>query len=763
MLTRVANVAIRYRRRVLLLTGGIVLLAALVAAPAMNVLSNGGFRDPNSESAAASALLESRFGAGDINYILLVTAPGGVDTPAAGAAGRQMAQRLGQEAGVTRVESYWDTSDPTLRARDGGQALILAHLAGDEDAAMRTARRLAPSFTGSQGPLTVQDGGESVMNYDGADRIKEDLARAESVAVPITLVVLIIIFGSIAAGLLPLVIATISILGALAVLRLIQLVTDVSVFSVNLTTALGLGLAIDYSLFMVSRFREELRHGADVTQAVRTTVGTAGRTVVFSAITVLISLSALLIFPLYFLRSFAYAGISVVVFAAVGAVVVLPAILAMLGRRVDALSIRRLLGRFGRHRSDPRAEPRDESAGFWHRLATVVMRQPIAFAFGVTALLVFLAVPSTRLSVGLPDDRVMPASASAAQVGTAIRTNFDVRSADALQVVLRDVGSGTAAYAEQLSRIAGIDLVYGPTGTYRQGAQVSPEPAVPGSYVAGPDQRLVLLSQVEPFSTAGRNLVRDVRQAPSPAAETLVSGTAAAYTDTMRGLYSAAPWALLIVVLVTACLLFLFTGGVLVPVKAVVVNSLVLAATLGVLVWIFQEGHATWLTGPFTESGRLDITMPILMICVLFGLSMDYEVFLLSRIKEEYDRTGDNRAAVALGLERTGRIVTAAALLLAIVFIALLTSGFTHVKMLALGTAFAVLVDASIVRGLLVPSVMRLAGRLNWWAPAPLRRLYQRFGIRHEAEPPLLSTMDPETVGARRGTATREGGEEQER
>jgi putative drug exporter of the RND superfamily len=750
VLTSIANAAIRYRRRVLLLTGGVVLLAALVAAPAMNVLSNGGFRDPNSESATASALLESRFGAGDFNYILLATAPGGVDTPAAAAAGRQVAQRLAQQAGVTRVVSYWDSLDPSLRSRDGAQALILAHLAGNEDAAMRTAERLAPQFTGAQGPLTLQDGGESVMNYDGADRIKEDLAKAESVAVPITLAVLILIFGSIAAGLLPLVIATISIMGALAVLRLLELVTDVSVFSVNLTTALGLGLAIDYSLFMVSRFREELRQGADVPQAVRTTVGTAGRTVVFSAITVLISLAALLIFPLYFLRSFAYAGISVVVFAALGAVVVLPAILAVLGRRVDALSVRRLFGR-------RREQTRVESAGFWHRLATLVMRRPIVFALGVTALLVLLAAPSTRLSVGLPDDRVMPASASAAQVGTAIRTRFDVRSADALQVVLRDAGAGTAAYAAQLSGIPGVDLVYGTTGTYRDGTQLSPEPAVPGRYVAGSDQRLVLLSQVEPFSQAGRDLVRDIRQTPAPAAEALVSGTAAAYTDTMRSLYSAAPWALLIVVLVTACLLFLFTGGVLVPVKAVVLNSLVLAATLGVLVWVFQEGHATWLTGSFTESGRLDITMPILMVCVVFGLSMDYEVFLLSRIKEEYDRTGDNRTAVALGLERTGRIVTAAAVLLAIVFIALLTSGFTHVKMLALGTAFAVLVDASIVRGLLVPAVMRLAGRVNWWAPAPLRRLHERFGIRHEAEPPAASTVDVEAAGVR-GRATSAGG-----
>ena len=755
MLTTLANAVVRRRRRVLLLTGVIVVLAALVASPAMNVLSNGGFRDPNSESAAASALLDSRFGAGDVNYILLATAPGSVDAPAADAAGRQLAERLAAQPGVNSVTSYWASANPALRSRDGTQALVLAHLAGNEDAAMRLARRLAPQFTGSHGPLTVQDGGESVMNYDGSDRIKNDLAKAESVAIPITLLLLIIIFGSLTAGLLPLVISTISIMGALAVLRLLQLVTDVSVFSVNLTTALGLGLAIDYSLFMVSRFREELHRGSEVPEAVRVTVATAGRTVLFSAVTVLISLSALLVFPLFFLRSFAYAGISVVAFAALGAVVVLPAILAVLGRRVDSLNVRRLLRRFGLGRTARRAE----AAGFWHRLAMLVMRRPVPVALGVTAVLLALAVPALRVSVGLPDDRVMPASASAAQVGTAIRTQFDTRSADVLQVVLRDAGPDVAAYAERLSRIPGVDLVYGSTGTYRAGALVSPQPAVPGRYVSGSDVRLVLVSAVEPFSGAGRDLVREVRQTPAPAAESLVAGTAAAYTDTMRGLYTAAPWALLIVVLVTACLLFLFTGGVLVPVKAIVLNSLVLAATFGVLVWIFQQGHATWLTGSFTESGRLDITMPLLMVCVLFGLSMDYEVFLLSRIKEEYDRTGDNRAAVALGLERTGRIVTAAAALLAIVFIALLTSGFTHIKMLALGTAFAVLLDASVVRGLLVPAVMRLAGRLNWWAPAPLRRLHERFGIRPTETVPAGPAARPAARPASARSGTRSRGE----
>jgi RND superfamily putative drug exporter len=758
--TRFPQRLIRRHRRVLLLTGAAVLLAAVVSAPVMDELSNGGFRDPGSESVRASVMLESRFGAGDLNYVLLATAPDGVDTPTGAAAGREVAGRLAGQPGVTRVVSYWDTSEPSLRSRDRTQALVLAHLAGDEDTAMRTARRIDPLVTGEQGPLRVSAGGESVMNFEGSDRIKEDLVRAEMVAIPVTLLLLVLVFGSLVAGLLPLVIATISILGALAVLRLLALVTDVSVFSVNLTTALGLGLAIDYSLFMVSRFREELRAGTEVPEAVRTTVATAGRTVVFSAVTVLVSLSALLVFPLAFLRSFAYAGISAVAFAALGAVVVLPALLAVLGRRVDALPVTRLLSRLGLARSPARTE----SAGFWHRLAMVVMRRPGPIGLGAVALMLLLAAPVTGLSFGLPDDRVMPASASAAEVGAAVRTNFDDRSSDAVQIVLRDVGADPAAtggYAERLSRLPGVDLVYGASGSYRAGAAVAPGPAVPGQYVAGPDARLVLLSDVEPFSAEGRGLVGAIRATPSPAAETLVAGRAAVFTDTMHSLYSAAPWALLIVVAVTAFLLFLFTGGLLVPVKAVVLNSLVIASTLGVLVWVFQEGNLTWLTGPFTVTGWLDVTMPILMVCVVFGLSMDYEVFLLSRIKEEYDRTGDNTAAVARGLERTGRIVTAAAGLLAIIFIALLASGFTHIKTLALGTALAVVLDATVVRGLLVPAFMRLAGRANWWAPAPLRRLHARFGLRHEAAWPAVAPMPaaapPRTTAASRRPIERKG------
>jgi RND superfamily putative drug exporter len=705
MLTSLAERVIRRPRRVLLLAGLGIVAAAVVGAPALNTLSNGGFRDPHTQSAQAATLLDAKFrGAGDYNYMLLVRTTDGVNAPSAVAEGLKVSQRLAAWPGVTDVSSYWQTRLPALRSRDGREALILAHLRGNEDQAMRTAKQLAPVVTGRQGPVTVLAGGESTVNYQGADQVKKDLVRAESIAIPVTLVILILIFGGIIPALLPLAISVLAITGALALLRLLGTVTAVSVFSVNLVTALGLGLSIDYSLFVVSRFREELRAGHDVPSAITRSVATAGRTVVFSAVTVLISLAALLVFPLYFLRSFAYAGIAVVALAALGAIVLLPALLAVLGTRIGG-------GKRGR-------QARLETAGFWHRLAVLVMRRPFLIGTAVIALLLVLASPALRLSFSMPDDRVLPPGLSAAQVGQAVRGDFASSQTNTLSVVLTARPASQqaiTAYAGELSRLPGVTQV---------------------TTSAGPSSVwLSVATNSAPYSSGAQHLLDQVRSMPPPAGRTLVGGQTAVFSDTLHSLYGALPWALLIIALVTAGLLFLFTGSVLVPVKAVALNALTLAATFGVLVYVFQQGHLTWLTGHITVTGQLDVATPILMACVLFGLSMDYEVFLVSRIKEEYDRTGDNQRSVALGLERTGRIVTAAALLLSIVFAAMLTSGFTHIKTLALGTALAVLLDASVVRGLLVPAIMRIAGTANWWAPAPLRRMHRALGLSHAPRP----------------------------
>lgn len=735
MLTRLASLAVRRRRLVLVLaTLGFVVLAAL-SAPVMNMLSAGGYDDPKSESSLAAETLRERFDAGDPNFLLLATPRGSVDSAKAVVDGRKLTRELEDQPGVASVTSYWGKgSSPDLRAKDGRSALVLARLSGDETATEKTARRIAPQVTGEQGVLTVKSGGAAEFNRQANDRVGVDLTKAEGIAVPLTLVLLVLVFGSGVAALLPLAVAGVSVVGSLAVLRVIAEFTPVSVFATNLTTALGLGLAIDYSLFIVSRYREERAHGRENAAALRTSLATSGRTVLFSSLTVLLSLCALLVFPLYYLRSFAYAGIGVVVCAMLGSLVVLPALLAAVGDRIDRFNP---LAGWRRRRAARGAKAAED--GLWHRLATGVMKRPWPVLTVVVLGLAILVLPFGRASFGLPDDRALPRDMAAAQVGTALREDFPTLAGQGLQVALTGGKPGAAAlgaYAEKLSKADGIGRVDTATGSYQDGRRVFPAP--PGAEAAFTKDDgvwLALSSDTEAYSAKGQEMVDEVRAMAPPAGTTArTAGPAAAYSDTLDSLWKVLPYAALIIAVTTFVLLFLFTGSVLIPLKAIVLNLLSLTATFGAMVYVFQDGHLKWLVGGFTDTGQIDVTMPILMFCVIFGLSMDYEVFLLSRIREEYDRTGDNRTAVAVGLEGTGRLISAAAGLMAIFFVALIPVGFTPVKVLGLGTALAIVTDALIIRGLLVPAFMRLAGRANWWAPGPLRRLYQRVGLRHEAE-----------------------------
>ncbi|MFI6053190.1 MMPL family transporter [Streptomyces violascens] len=745
MLTRLASLALERRRLVLTLAVlGFVLITAL-CAPVMGMLSAGGYDDPKSESTLAATSLRERFNAGDPNFILLATPDRSVDDPAAVEAGRALTAKLKGEDGVASVTSYWgEGTSPDLRSKDGRSALVLARLSGDESAVEKAAKRIAPQVTGAQGALRVKSGGAAEFNRQANDRVGVDLTKAEGIAVPITLVLLVVVFGSGIAALLPLAVAGVSVVGSLAVLRVIAEFTPVSVFATNLTTALGLGLAIDYSLFIVSRYRQERALGRETAAALRTSLVTSGRTVLFSSLTVLLSLCALLVFPLYYLRSFAYAGIGVVVFAMIGSLVVLPALLAAIGPRID--------------RFDPLAKARRRRAaraaanpghGVWHRLATAVMKRPWPVLVVVVLGLAVLVLPFAKASFGLPDDRALPKDMAAAEVGSAIRDDFPALAGQGLQVTLtggRPDTSQLGSYAEQLSRVPGVARVDTATGSYRSGRQSAP--AVPGAeamFTKDGDAWLSLTSNAEAYSRSGQDMVTGVRAVTPPAGATArAAGPAAAYSDTLDSLWSALPYAALIIAVTTFVLLFLFTGSVLIPVKAIVLNLLSLTATFGAMVYVFQDGHLKWLVGDFTDTGQIDVTMPILMFCVIFGLSMDYEVFLLSRIREEYDRTGDNRTAVAAGLESTGSLISAAAGLMAIFFIALISVGFTPVKVLGLGTALAIVTDAVIIRGLLVPAFMRLAGRANWWAPGPLRRLYERLGFRHDEHPaPEEAALQP--------------------
>ncbi|MGW4030522.1 MMPL family transporter [Streptomyces sp. NPDC004838] len=714
----------------------ITTLAVFAGSGVADRMGSGGWEDPAAESTYATEALEREFPASQPNLLLLVqSGEEGVDSPAVAAEGRRLAERLAAEKGVTGVGSYWQTPSPALRSEDGGEALIVARVLGDEKARAETLERMAPDFRGQQGAVEVSLGGPVAVAHEMTTTIQEDLLRAELIALPVTLVLLILVFGSVVAAVLPLGVGIVAILGTNAVLRGITEFAEVSVFAQNLTTALGLGLAIDYALFIVRRFREELEAGAEVRDAVGTTLRTAGRTVVFSALTVAVSLAAMLVFPQYFLRSFAYAGIAVVLLAAAAALILLPAALMLLGHRINALDIRTLFRR-GRKRApgDGRAEAasstkagaagegdtgsspegaREKGAG-WARLADLVMCRAPLFAFTTVAALVLLGLPFLGVKFGTPDDRQLPSTAQSHVVQQHIRDGFPGSPDGGVEVFAEDrEGARTtpAEYAEYRDRIAAIP------GVMR----------VDGPITADGVAYFTVQPEGEAVGEGAQRLVHDIREISAPF-ETSVTGRAAVLEDSKAAIGAGLPLALGIIIVVTLLLVFLLTGSVMIPIQAVVLNGLSLTAMFGAMVWIFQDGNLSGLLG-FTATGDIETNLPVLMFCVAFGLSMDYGVFLLSRIKEEYDRTHDHDQAVRFGLQRTGGLITAAALILAVVMVAIGTSRVTNTKMLGLGIALAVLMDAMVVRGLLVPSVMKLMGRWTWWAPGPLRRFHERFGL----------------------------------
>jgi RND superfamily putative drug exporter len=766
MLTRLGRLALRRRWAILVATLVAVALAGAFGGGAIGHLKSGGFDDPAAESVKAAATLRDTFGTGDPNLVLLVTAArGGVDDPAAARAGQDLTRRLAAEPDLAQVASYWSTGAPSLKSGDGRQALVLGRVTGDEQALDERARQLTAAYSADGPDVRVQVGGQIQVYREVGDQVERDLARAEGIAVPITLLLLVVVFGSAVAGMLPLAVGGVAIVGTLLLLRLLGDLTDVSIYALNLTTALGLGLAIDYSLFIVSRYREELRAGREPADALLVTMTTAGRTVLFSAATVAVSLLALLVFPLYFLRSFGYAGIAVVALAALGALVVLPALLAVLGRRVDRLRlpIGRARSTGAPSRGSPASSARSTGAppwgspdpsgtggGFWHRLATGVMRRPLPIATAVVAFLLLLGTPFLGVRFGLPDDRVLPASAGSRQVADALRAGFAADDASALAVVATGTGDPATrrqdidGYASALSRLDDVSRVDALTGSYADGRRLQGPMPASKRFAVRDGTWLSVVPSVGSNSARGEDLVARVRALPAPFG-VQVTGPAAQLVDTKASLAAHLPAAAAIIATVTFVLLFLMTGSVVIPLKALVLNLLSLTAVYGAMVFIFQEGHLADVLG-FTPTGTIDTSMPVLMFCIAFGLSMDYEVFLLSRIKEEHDRTGDTAAAVAVGLERSGRIVTAAAALLAIVFAAFATSQVSFLQLFGVGTALAVVVDATLIRALLVPAFMRLAGQANWWAPAPLRQLHRQVGLREGtrlAEREVAPVLEP--------------------
>lgn len=716
--------------------------AGVFGIPVAKSLSAGGFQDPTSESAQATRLLSDKFARGDMQLVISLTDDNaGADSPAARAVGTDIAAKLKASPYVTEVSSTWTVPAPaaaTLVSKDGKTGLILAGITGGESGAQKHAKELTDQLVHDRDGVTVRAGGEAMIYVQINGQSEKDLLMMESIAIPLSFLVLVWVFGGLLAAALPLAVGGFAILGSLAVLRGFTMVTDVSIFALNLTVAMGLALAIDYTLLIVSRYRDELADGVDPDRALVRTMVTAGRTVLFSAMTVALSMVAMVLFPMYFLKSFAYAGIAVVALAAFAAIVVAPAAIALLGDRLDAYDVRRFLRRI-LGRPEPVAKPVEQT--FWYRMTKRVMRRSVPVGLAVIALLLMLGAPFLGIKWGFPDDRVLPSSASAREVGDELRNDFAVDSSTAVTVVLPDVAGLRPAeidrYAGDLSRAAAEVSVSAPGGTFVDGRRVGPPTS--GTGIADGSAYLTIGSNVPLFSDASEAQLDALHAVPAPT-ETKFTGIAQVNRDSSLAITSRLPMVLGIIAAITFVLLFLLTGSVVLPLKALVLNVLSLSAAFGALVWIFQDGHLGALGT--TSTGTLVANLPVLLFCIAFGLSMDYEVFLVSRIREFWLGSGQtkpdgtemsprerNDESVALGLARTGRVVTAAALLMSISFAALIAAQVAFMRMFGLGLTIAVLVDATLVRMLLVPAFMHLMGQWNWWAPAPLARLHKRFGI----------------------------------
>ena len=724
--------AITSPRRVIVVAALLTLALAIFGVPVANSLSASGFQDPTSQSARASQLLTDKFSQGDTQLLVTVSTPDGVDSPAARAAGTEIVDQLRSSPHVVDVASPWTTPPQAaadLVSKDRHTGLIVAGIKGNEGDQQKYAEELSTQVTHDRNGATVRTGGAAMVNVQITEQSQRDLLVMESIAIPLSFLVLVWVFGGLMAAALPVAVGGMAIFGALAVLRTISFATDVSIFALNLTTAMGLALAIDYTLLIISRYRDELADGADREVAIVRTVVTAGRTVLFSATTVALSMAVMVLFPMHFLKSFAYAGVAVVAFAALAAVVVTPAALVLLGDRLDSFNVRRLVRRLlGR----PEPVPQPFQQQFWYRWTRFVIRRAVPVGLAGVAFLVFLGLPFLSVKWGFPDDRVLPTSASAHQVGDQMRDDFVINSETAVSIVIPDTDDLTRSeieqYATDLSRVPDVSAVSTPTATYVAGAAVGRQSA-PAGQTQG-SAFLTVDSTAPLFSDRSETQLDRLHAVPTPGGKEVdFTGTAQINRDSVDAIASRLPLVLGLIASIMFILLFLLTGSVVMPLKALVLNALSLTAAFGAMVWIFQDGHL----GAFgtTPSGILVANIPVLLFCIAFGLSMDYEVFLVSRIREFWLASGaaDNDESVARGIARTGRVVTAAALIMSISFAALIASNVSFMRMFGLGLTLAVLVDATLVRMVLVPAFMHVLGRRNWWAPAPLVRLHKRLGL----------------------------------
>ena len=694
MFEKLGSLIVKRKRLIFSLFLVAIFSAGAIGTSVFGKLDSGGYNDPKSDSAKAFEYLTDVFKVKDPAVVLVVETTNGVNDPAVVATAAKLETSIKGEAGVGSTLSYWSAGGaPTLKSSDENSAFLFIYSEDVEwDNVQSLGKRIQEKYDGKFENLTVYASGTGVFAHAINTKIANDLKLSEAISIPLTFILLVFVFGGLVASAMPLLVGVSAILGSLLVIYLLTLFTGVSVFALNLITGLGLGLGIDYSLLVVNRFREELHSGKSVDEAIKRTVATAGKTVFYSGLTVVITLAALMLFPLMFLKSFGYAGVTVVIMAVLGALVALPALLAILGKRIDKAVVRK-----------GALKPKED--GRWAQTARFVMRKPVSVVVLSLVILTVLAAPIKNIVFSQVDSRVLPASNPAAYAAQLITERFPGQEGNPIEVII----PGGANKIEQINNYT------------QEIAKVSGVVRVGEPQILGNDVRVIAIHDMGPRTPDAEALIKQIRLIPSPD-QTLIGGVAADYADTQIGIAKTMPWALTWIAIGVLLLLFVFTGSLILPIKAVILNILSLAATLGVITWIFVDGNLKWLVGDFTTTGSVDTGSIILVAVVAFGLSMDYELFLLSRIKEEHDAGRSNIESVATGLQRSARIITAAAGLLAIVFASFVLSGVTSIKMLGFGVAFAIILDATLVRALLVPALMRLFGERNWWAPESLKR-----------------------------------------
>jgi putative drug exporter of the RND superfamily len=769
MFSRWGAFVYRFRRPVALLAVVIALASITLAIKASDSLSSGGWLDADSESANVSARLDTEFGAGKSSVIVLFRS----DTPGADATSTPFQTAiatsvagLANDPRVTGIVGFAETGDPRFISTSGDAAYVVIQLDMTDEASVGAVDDLRAAIVPPAG-YSDQLTGYGPITRDSAKQSETDLQKAEAVSLPIAALVLLVVFASVVAAGMPLLVAGLAIPSSLALVWIVAQQVEMSIFVLNIATMLGLALAIDYSLFIVSRFREELRRGRTVAEAVERAVATAGKAVAFSGVAVGIGLSGLLLFEAPAIRSIGIAGALVVLCSVLYALTFLPAVLGMLGHRVNALS----LGGLRRRVRPMTARPDAIATSRWEQVARLVMRRPIAVLVPTLAVLLIAGAPVLHLEQGVPGADIYPAGVESRDAYVALQTAFAPGETTPIIILATVPGSPTDVatiaaltdYGATLAAMDGIDRVEGPytirdpgTGTLLPPDQVAALYALPDAqrpagldellaqYVRGSTVRLDAISPLSPSVPTATSMIPVIRATdPGHGITTQVGGSAATGHDFLVSQGERAPFAVGLTLIASGLILFLLFGSVIIPIKAVIMTLLSISASFGALVWIFQEGHLADVLH-FTPLGYTIAGNPIIMFSVIFGLSMDYEVLLLSRIQEAYRRTGDNTASVAEGLSKTAGVITGAALIMVSVFAAFALAEVITIKSIGVGMAIAVAVDATIIRVLLVPATMRLMGRWNWWAPGVLGRLVDRLGFSHvEDDPPSASRPDP--------------------